>query len=209
MIELNNVSVFAGEVPLLRPTTVSLSQAEALVIRGDNGSGKSTLLRVLAGTLPPTSGEVLIDGSAPDTRSRTFRRTVAAMIGLPPMASDLTVRDHVALVSSTWFPRSVDAEEMASSVLDKLELSQLALRFPHELSSGQLQLFGLSLVLARPFDVLIVDEPEQRLDDERLGIVSQILQSLRNDGVTVVVATHSSHLADDLGNRVLSLDMTT
>ncbi|SMX73761.1 ABC-type multidrug transport system, ATPase component [Brevibacterium aurantiacum] len=209
MIELNNVSVFAGEVPLLRPTTVSLSQAEALVIRGHNGSGKSTLLRVLAGTLPPTSGEVLIDGSAPDTRSRTFRRTVAAMIGLPPMASDLTVRDHVALVSSTWFPRSVDAEEMASSVLDKLELSQLALRFPHELSSGQLQLFGLSLVLARPFDVLIVDEPEQRLDDERLGIVSQILQSLRNDGVTVVVATHSFHLADDLGNRVLSLDMTT
>lgn len=69
MIELNNVSVFAGEVPLLRPTTVSLSQAEALVIRGHNGSGKSTLLRVLAGTLPPTSGEVLIDGSAPDTRS--------------------------------------------------------------------------------------------------------------------------------------------
>ncbi|SMY04056.1 ABC-type multidrug transport system, ATPase component [Brevibacterium sp. 239c] len=209
MIELNNVSVFAGEVPLLKPTTVSLSQAEALVIRGHNGSGKSTLLRVLAGTLPPTSGEVLIDGSAPNTRSRAFRRTVAVMIGLPPMASDLTVRDHVALVSSTWFPRSVDAEEMATSVLDKLELSQLALRFPHELSSGQLQLFGLSLVLARPFDVLIVDEPEQRLDDERLGIVSQILQSLRNDGVTVVVATHSSHLADDLGNRVLSLDVTT
>ncbi|PCC48501.1 hypothetical protein CIK62_18285 [Brevibacterium aurantiacum] len=209
MIELNNVSVSAGEVPLLRPTTVSVSQAEALVIRGHNGSGKSTLLRLLAGALPPTDGEVLINGSVPDTRSRAFRRTVAAMIGLPPMSSDLTVRDHVALVSTTWFPRSADADDVASSVLDKLGLSQLSLRFPHELSSGQLQLFGLSLVLARPFDVLIVDEPEQRLDDERLGIVSHVLQALRNDGVTVVVATHSSHLADDLGDRVLSLDVTT
>lgn len=102
MIEVDEVGVTAGDVTLLAPVSVVAQRGEALVVRGRNGTGKSTLLRVLAGARKPSSGAVRIDGEAVVQRDRGFRRRVAAMIGLPPMAPDLTVFDHVLLVATTW-----------------------------------------------------------------------------------------------------------
>lgn len=206
VIELNSASVRAGSIELLRPVTESISAGQALTIRGRNGSGKSTLLRVLAGVVLPTEGRALVNGIQPDTRNRQFRRTVASMIGMPPLASDLTVREHVTLVAATWFARPADAEREAGAVLTQLELTSLGDRFPHELSSGQLQLFGFSLILARPSDIVIVDEPEQRLDNDRLGLVISLLNALKEGGTTLVVATHSSRLNEEIADLTINLD---
>lgn len=206
MIEVDGVSVTAGGVVLLSPVSVKARRGEALVVRGRNGAGKSTLLRVIAGARKPSSGTVRICGAAVGERDPGFRRRVAAMIGLPPMAPDLTVTDHVLLVATTWTADPVAASELARGVLAELGLEQLGLRFPHELSSGQVQLFGLALVLARPFDVLILDEPEQRLDPEHVESVVRVLRARREAGATLVVATHSTVLADGLAGRTLRLD---
>lgn len=205
MIDADGVAVATGGSTLLPPVSVVVGPGEALVVRGGNGAGKTTLLRVLAGSRRPTSGVVRIDGDAVDPRDRGFRRRVASMIGLPPMAPDLTVADHVLLVAATWVDEST-AGSLAGSVLTELGLSTLGRRFPHELSSGQTQLFGLALVLARPFDVLIVDEPEQRLDPEHLDVVGRALRARRDGGATLVVATHSRPLAEAIGDRFLQLD---
>ncbi|PRB14125.1 ABC transporter ATP-binding protein [Microbacterium sp. MYb62] len=206
MIEVDEVTVSAGEVTLLRPVTVTAPRGEALVIRGRNGAGKSTLLRVLAGTRKPSSGTVRIAGEAVAPRDRGFRRRVATMIGLPPMAPDLTVSDHVLLVATTWLDDPDAATALARLVLAELGLTAFGQRFPHELSSGQTQLFGIALVLARPFDVLILDEPEQRLDPEHVESVIRVLRARRDEGAAVVVATHSPVLADGLADRTLWLD---
>lgn len=204
MIDLVDVSVAIDEIILLAPVSVSVPAGQTLVVRGRNGSGKSTLLRVLTGIHAPTSGTARIADAEIAERSPQFRRRVAAMIGLPPMAPDLTVRDHVLLVASTWNPET--AQRVADSVLDELGLTRLAARFPHELSSGQTQLFGLSLVLARPCDVLILDEPEQRLDPEHVQVVIDVLRRRHHAGATMIIATHSPVIADELGDATLRLD---
>lgn len=206
VIEIDEVGVVAGDVTLLAPVSVIAQRGEALIVRGRNGTGKSTLLRVLAGAQKPSSGAVRIGGAAVVGRDTNFRRRVAAMIGLPPMARDLTVRDHTMLVATTWVDGVGAAAELAQEVLEELGLGSLGERFPHELSSGQTQLFGLALVLARPFDVLILDEPEQRLDPEHVESVLRALRARRDRGATLVVATHSPVLAGKLADRTLRLD---
>ncbi|GAA2442850.1 ABC transporter ATP-binding protein [Agromyces soli] len=206
MIEVDGVTVTAGGTTLLPAVTLTVPRGAVLAIRGRNGSGKSTLLGVLAGSRTPTRGTVRIDGADVSPRDRGFRRRVAAMIGLPPMAPDLTVSDHVLLVATTWLDDPREAAELARTVIAELHLTGLGQRFPHELSSGQTQLFGLALVLARPFDVLLLDEPEQRLDPEHVESVIQVLRARRDAGATVIAATHSPALADRLADRTLWLD---
>lgn len=206
MIEVDEVGVTAGDVTLLAPVSVVAQRGEALIVRGSNGTGKSTLLRVLAGARTPSTGTVRIGGKVVVERDRGFRHRVAAMIGLPPMAPDLTVSDHVLLVATTWLDDPRAATERARDVIAELGLTPLGQRFPHELSSGQTQLFGIALVLARPFEVLVLDEPEQRLDPEHVESVIRVLRARRDDGATLVVATHSTALADGLADRTLRLD---
>lgn len=205
MIELKDVTVSVGHAVLLAPVSASISPGDALVIRGRNGTGKSTLLKVLTGITSPTSGSALIGGDLVTSRDRRMSREVAAMIGLPPMAPDLTITDHVLLVATTWFDDPKAADRLAHDIVDELGLAHLAARFPHELSSGQTQLFALALVLARPFDMLILDEPEQRLDPEHLDTVIRVLSTRRDRGATLVIATHSERLADAIADHTLWL----
>ena len=205
MIELKDVTVSVGHAVLLAPVSASISPGDALVIRGRNGTGKSTLLKVLTGITSPTSGSALIGGDLVTSRDRRMSREVAAMIGLPPMAPDLTIADHVLLVATTWFDDPKAADGLAHDIVDELELAHLAARFPHELSSGQTQLFALALVLARPFDMLILDEPEQRLDPEHVDTVIRVLSTRRDRGVTLVIATHSERLAEAIADHTLWL----
>lgn len=195
LVSVAEVSVTADDTLLLPPTTFQARSGQVVALRGENGSGKTTLLRVLAGRIKPTTGTIQVSGQSANERDAEFRRRVAVMIGLPPMAADLTVFDHVALVSSTWEtnPGSVDA--VSRRVLDEFGLTEVGTRFPHELSSGQTQLFGLALVFVRPFEVLLIDEPEQRLDLGRIELLSQAMLSRRAAGATIIAATHSNTLA--------------
>lgn len=206
MIQLDAVGVVAGDVTLLRPVSAAVQEGDALVVRGRNGTGKSTLLRLVAGVRTPSTGSVLIKGAAPRARDRVFRRRVTAMIGLPPMAPDLTVLEHVHVVATTWMDDPTAAGRAARAVVAELGLTDLSERFPHELSSGQTQLFGIAVTLARPFEVLILDEPEQRLDPEHVETVIRVLQGRREDGATLVVATHSDIVAHSLTDRAVHLD---
>ncbi|MDR6199394.1 ABC-type multidrug transport system ATPase subunit [Microbacterium sp. SORGH_AS428] len=205
MIEVDAVRVVSGDVTLLDTITRRVDAGTALAVRGGNGSGKTTLLRVLAGMQAPSAGSARIAGAAISQRDRRYRRRVAAMIGLPPFAPDLTVLEHVRLVAVTWFAPA-EAETRARAVLSELGLQTLHERFPHELSSGQTQLFGLALVLVRPCDVLLLDEPEQRLDPEHVDAVIAALRARRDAGVTLVVATHHPRLAQIVADETVYLE---
>ncbi|GAA1862548.1 ATP-binding cassette domain-containing protein [Microbacterium koreense] len=206
MIEIDRVGVATADVTLLAPVSASVSAGDALVVRGRNGSGKSTLLRTLAGARTPTSGRVSIAGSPVAPRDPSFRRRVAAMIGLPPIAPDLTVFDHVLFVATTWTDAASTATTRTEAVMAELGLTPFAARFAHELSSGQTQLFALALVLVRPFDVLLLDEPEQRLDPEHIDVMTRAVRARRDAGATLVVATHSTRVAERLSERMLWLE---
>ena len=208
MLEATALTVRAGEVCLLAPTSFTVHPGGAIIVRGANGAGKSTLLRLLSGMTSPSTGTVRLRGSHVTERAAAFRRDVASMIGLPPMAQDLTVRDHVELVATSWYSAPGAAGRETARVLADLRLDHLRERFPHELSSGQTQLLGLALVLVRPADLLILDEPEQRLDAAHLAAIIDVLRRRQRDGAALVVATHSDALATALGGIELRLVAT-
>lgn len=108
------------------------------------------------------------------------------------------------MVAVSWGASVSRARERAQSGLEALGLAPLRRRFPHELSSGQTQSFSLALVLVRPSEVLLLDEPEQRLDVDRVPVVAEAIRQAAA-GRALVVATHSPVVAATLGARVLEL----
>lgn len=205
MIAADDVGVMLDEQELLAPVSFTVEAGESLAVVGSNGSGKTTLLRVLAGLAFPSSGSVTVGNHRVDERDRRFRAGVAALIGVPPVARNLTLREHLTLVSASWGAETPAASEEADRLLTEFGIERLASRFPHELSSGQSQLFSLALILARPFEVLLLDEPEQRLDSDRLDLVSGLLRNLVATGVTVVFASHNAALVDSVADKTLLL----
>jgi ABC-2 type transport system ATP-binding protein len=193
------------EAVLLLPTDVELGPAECVVLRGPNGSGKTTLLRILAGTVPPSEGVATLDGSPLDERSDLTRTVIAALVGAPATYRDLTLVDHLVLIASTWGQVGEPAAGRADAMLELLEIDHLAERFPHELSSGQQQLFHLSMVLVRPSSILILDEPEQRLDTDKRDLLTGILLDRKADGTSLLIACHDPVMTGALADKVVDI----
>ena len=189
---------------LLTATDLDVRSGRCVVLRGSNGSGKTTLLRILAGTMDASAGTVTLDGEPVDERTPATRASVAALIGAPTAYRDLTLIDHLVLIDATW-GRDGAAAERADAMLATLEIEHLAERFPHELSSGQQQLFHLAMVLLRPSRVLLLDEPEQRLDTHKRGVLTQILLDRKRAGTALVVACHDPEMTGAIADRVVDI----
>lgn len=204
-LEAKQVAASADGELLLAPVSAQIIPGQVLAVLGQNGSGKTTLLRILAGLLHPTSGTVLIGNRRLDARREDTRRAISSLIGLPAFATDLTVREQLRFIATTWGMVGAVADERADHALHQWGISTLSHRYSHELSSGQTQLFALSAAFIRPFEVLILDEPEQRLDDNRLGLVIAAIRDAKTNGAAVIIATHSVRLADSVADTRLTL----
>ena len=200
------LDVRIDSLALLPPVDLSLEPGQTLAVTGPNGSGKTTLLRVLAGIQAPSNGSVEVLGAVPDERSAEFRGLVAALLGPPPLPRHLTLVEYLVLIGTSWGFTLEESRTRALELLTELRIAALAERFPHELSSGQSQLFALAVVLARPCSVLLLDEPEQRLDPERLQLVISALERRQAAGTTIVLASHSPLLVSRLADEKLELE---
>ena len=205
-VTADNVSKVLGPITLLPPTSLTAEPGECTVVRGVNGSGKTPLLRILAGLTEPTTGSARIDGEPVDERNPATRAAVAALLGAPTTYRDLTLADHLTLIDVSWGrdPDTCDARVRAG--LAALEIGHLAARFPHELSSGQSQLFRLAMTMFRPSRLLILDEPEQRLDTEKRALLGELINERTAAGTTVVMASHDPALTETVADQVIYLD---
>ena len=204
-LRATGVSKKIDEAVLLLPTDLELGPADCVVLRGPNGSGKTTLLRILAGTMSPSEGEATLDGSPVDERDDSTRTAIAALVGAPATYRDLTLADHLVLIDSTWGHVGKQAAARSDEILELLEIDHLAERFPHELSSGQQQLFHLSMVFVRPSSILILDEPEQRLDPDKRELLTRILLDRKAVGTGLLIACHDPAMTEALADTVVDL----
>ena len=190
---------------LLAPLSMVAEPGSCVVVRGPNGAGKTTLLRLVAGLLAPSTGTVTIDGEPADERRRSTRENVAALIGPPAAYRDLTLADHLTLVDATWGREARTCAQRVQRELDTFGLGALGERFPHELSSGQGQLFRLALTWFRPARLLILDEPEQRLDTDRRAMVGRLVRERCEVGTTVLMACHDPALTASVADLVVDV----
>lgn len=201
----DGVSKVLGPTTLLAPVSLAVEPQECAVVRGVNGSGKTTLLRILAGLLEPTTGTATINGEPVDERNPATRAAVAALLGAPTAYRDLTLADHLTLIDASWGRDPGTCVERVDAGLEILEIGHLAARFPHELSSGQGQLFRLALTLFRPSRLLILDEPEQRLDTDKRALLGRLLLDRVAGGTTIVMASHDPTLTEIVADQVIEL----
>lgn len=185
--------------PVFSDLDVDLDAGAALILVGRNGGGKSTLLRCLVGADESTAGTVELDGAPLDERSPDVRRAVAAVLDDIDFFPDLAVVEHLDLVAHAH--GTPDADAAVDDVLHELGLADLSGRLPGSLSSGQRRRLALASAFVRPRRLLVLDEPEQRLDRAGIAWLGERLQREKADGLAVLVATHSPELVEALDQR--------
>ncbi|MFW5472710.1 ABC transporter ATP-binding protein [Knoellia sp. CPCC 206450] len=204
-VRAQDVSKVIGPATLLAPVSVTAPSGSCLVLRGPNGSGKTTLLRILIGAMPASTGTAHVGEHVADERDPGVRAAVAALVGPPATYRDLTLRDHLVLLDATWGGDADTCDERVAASLEAVGIGALDGRFPHELSSGQTQLFRVALTLFRPADVLVLDEPEQRLDTAKRALVAELVAARRDAGTTVVLACHDPVITERVADAVVDL----
>ncbi|GJF32115.1 putative amino acid ABC transporter, ATP-binding protein [Kitasatospora sp. NE20-6] len=204
LLQLTGVSRSYGDREVLHPVDLKLAAGECVALLGHNGSGKSTLLRVAAGRDLPTRGTVRFDGLPMDENDPRIRARVAVVGDTVACYPDLTVREHLLLVAVAH--GVADAPAWVQQVLDDRLLAERADALPSALSSGQMQALLLACALVRPRDLLLLDEPEQRLDPDARRRLAELLQAELADGVAVLLVTHHTDLAREVAHRVVVLE---
>ncbi len=131
------------------------------------------------------------------------RSSIAALLDDLDFFPDLSVLEHLLLYA--WSHGQPSAEEVVENIIDELELTSAKEQLPATLSSGQKHRLGLASCLVRPRDMILLDEPEQRLDRVGRLWLARRLESERRSGVAVVMATHDPALVDKVADRVLEI----
>ncbi|RKQ33392.1 ABC transporter ATP-binding protein [Kocuria tytonis] len=194
---------YAGS-PVVEGLTCAVSAGEALVLVGPNGAGKSTVLRTLAGQQPALQGTVELCGQPMRENSPFYREHVSSLFDEDAFFPGLAVRDHLELVARG---HGLDNPgDVVEGALERFGLLPRADSSPYRLSSGQRRRVLLAAALLRPSSLLILDEPEQRLDHSFRKLLTGVLQQARGQGTALVVASHDHDFTRAVASSVLTIE---
>jgi ABC-2 type transport system ATP-binding protein len=192
-----------GPVTILDRFSMDVRAGEAIALTGRNGSGKSTLLRCLVGADRPDEGTVEVMGNPMSETSPQIRRDVATVIDDLDFFPDLSVVEHLDLLARAH--GIADPDAVVDEVLEEVQLVPQSGQLPGTLSSGQRRRLALATAFVRPRKLLILDEPEQRLDTEGVRWLAERLRSERAQGLAIVFASHEPTLVETVATRTVEL----
>ncbi|RJP22876.1 MAG: ABC transporter ATP-binding protein [Candidatus Abyssobacteria bacterium SURF_5] len=183
-----------------------IGRGETVSLLGANGTGKSTLLLCLVGILRGDGG-ISIGGVEvnPETGASIRRRTGFVFQNPEHQLFTTSVLDDVVFGPLNLGLSKEQALARAEQVLSDLNLSHLRDRLPHHLSQGEKKKAALATALAMYPDILLLDEPTAGLDPRSSAHLTDMLFHLKEEGKTVLIATHDMHLAEQLSDRVIVL----
>jgi manganese/iron transport system ATP-binding protein len=215
ILELNYVSAsYAGSVRdsrgrprALEDITFQVSAGERVAIVGPNGAGKSTLFRLIVGTLRPDKGDVRVAGHAPGSHICIAYVPQRSQIdwSFPVTVEDVVMMGRVGQIGLFRQPQRKDRQIVRAS-LARVSATALAGKQIGELSGGQQQRVFIARALAQEAELLLLDEPMSGLDIPSQEAIFTILDALRDDGVTVLMATHDLNLAAERFDNILLLN---
>jgi polar amino acid transport system ATP-binding protein len=209
VLELRGVTKAYGDAEVLRGVDLAVREHEAVAMIGASGSGKSTLLRCVDLLEEIDDGDVLLDGSVitdPSVDPVPVRRRLGLVFQSFNLFPHLTVLDNVVLAPSRALGLSrAEANESARALLARFGLDARAGDYPDRLSGGQQQRVAIIRALATRPRALLLDEITSALDPELVGEVLELVRELKEQGMTMLIATHEMGFARDVANEICFL----
>jgi ABC-type Fe3+/spermidine/putrescine transport system ATPase subunit len=209
-ITLSNVTKRFGSHVALDSVSVEVAPGTAAVVLGPSGCGKTTMLRIIAGLEVPDNGQVVLDGATVSAAGRVdvppHRRKLGFVFQDLALWPHLTVRQNLDFVlGSMTLPRS-EQDRRAQDALARVRVSELAGRYPHQLSGGEQQRVALARAIVREPAVLLLDEPLSSLDAElRAELRFELTRLTRALSLTTVYVTHDREDAAALADCVIEM----
>lgn len=209
MIELKDVRKSFGKNEVLKGINLQIDKGEVVVIIGPSGSGKSTVLRTMNYLEEPTSGQVIVDGM--DLSDKNKLNAVRTEVGMVfqnfNLFPHMTVLDNLILAPvNVRKTDKKEAQDIAMKLLERVGLADKAQMYPDSLSGGQKQRVAIARALAMKPKVMLFDEPTSALDPEMVREVLDVMKSLADEGMTMVIVTHEMGFAKEVADRVLFVD---
>ena len=210
VLRLENIHKSFGETTVLSGISLYVAHGEVVALIGASGSGKSTLLRCVNLLEQIDDGQIWLSGdyiSDPRVNPDAIRQRIGVVFQQFNLFPHLSVQKNITLSLTHVFGMSkTDATALATELLERVGLAEKALWYPDRLSGGQQQRVALARAIACHPEVLLLDEITSALDPELVGEVLELVRSLKEDGTTIVMATHEMAFARDVADRVFFLD---
>ena len=210
VIRVEGLTKNFGPLKVLRGIDCSVSASEVVCVIGPSGSGKSTFLRCLNGLEEASGGRVLVRGvSVHDnaTDVDALRSEIGMVFQRFNLFPHKTVLENITLAPGVVRKLAPDAaHQRARALLERVGLIDKIDAYPNQLSGGQQQRVAIARALAMQPRIMLFDEPTSALDPEMVGEVLAVMQSLAEEGMTMVVVTHEMGFARQVAHRVLFMD---
>ncbi|MCL4746546.1 MAG: amino acid ABC transporter ATP-binding protein [Burkholderiaceae bacterium] len=211
IVEFDKVNKwFGNNFHVLRDIDLQVRSGERIVICGPSGSGKSTLIRCINRLEEHQEGRLVVDGTELSDDIKAIdkvRRKVGMVFQQFNLFPHLTVLENLTL-SPMWVGKTPkkEAEERAMQQLERVKISEQALKYPLQLSGGQQQRVAIARALCLTPKIMLFDEPTSALDPEMIKEVLDVIIELADHGMTMLCVTHEMSFAKAVADRVIFMD---
>ena len=210
LIKVENLKKSFGNTEVLKGINAEIHKGDVMVVIGPSGSGKSTFLRCLNRLEEPTGGTICFEGvdiTDPKVDINVHRQKIGMVFQQFNLFPHMTVMQNLTVAPIKLLKLDKDsAEKRATELLERVGLANRASDYPSQLSGGQKQRIAIVRALCMNPDVMLFDEPTSALDPEMVGEVLDVMKSLANEGMTMVVVTHEMGFAREVASKVAFID---
>jgi len=210
VIKIVNMHKWFGDFHVLKNINLDVKKRERIVVCGPSGSGKSTLIRCINRLEEHQKGQIIVDGIELTKDLKNIEK-VRSEVGM--VFQHFNLFPHLTIVENLtigpiWVRKTPkkEAEEIAMYYLEKVQIAEQAAKFPGQLSGGQQQRVAIARSLCMKPNIMLFDEATSALDPEMVKEVLDVMISLAQDGMTMVVVTHEMGFAKSVAHRVLFMD---
>ncbi len=201
-ISVQNVSKTFGDTTVLRDVSREFEEGRVHGIVGNNGSGKTVLMKCICGFLPPSKGKILVRGRQVG-RDMDFPDDTGIIIETPGFLPNLTGQKNLELLAS--LRRRVDREGIRETIR-RVGLDPDSKKPVGKYSLGMRQRLGIAQAIMENPSILILDEPFNGLDKNGVAHMREVIKGLREQGKTIILASHNQMDIDELCDTVCEMD---